>query len=138
MSELRAAREADIPRLMEIRAAVRENRLTSMTIGPDDYRPYVENARCWVAEADGTVQGFAALDAEAALIWALFVDPEAEGHGLGRALLARLIAEARARGLPALSLETEAGTRAEAFYRRAGWAVAGSDGKGSVLMILKL
>lgn len=128
MAELRAARAADIPRLMEIRAAVRENRLVSMAIGPDDYRPYVEDARCWAAEAGGAVQAFAALDAAAASIWALFVDPGAEGHGLGSALLVRLIAEARARGLPALTLETDAGTRAEAFYRRVGFTETARNG----------
>ena len=128
MRELRAARDADISRLMEIRAAVRENRLVSMIIGPDDYRPYVEDAPCWVAEAGGTVMAFAALDAETASIWALFVDPEAERSGLGGALLARLIAEALARGLPALALETDAGTRAEAFYRRAGFTETARNG----------
>lgn len=128
MPELRPARAADIQRLMEIRAAVRENRLVSMAIGPDDYRPYIEDVRCWVAEADGCVQAFAALNADNASIWALFVDPAAEGSGLGSALLARLIAEARARGLPALALETDAGTRAEAFYLRAGFTEARREG----------
>ena len=113
---------------MEIRAGVRENRLVSLNIGPDEYRPYVADARCWVAEAGGAIQGFAALDADAASIWALFVDPAHEGRGLGRLLLDRLIAEARARGLPALSLETDAATRAESFYRKAGWEVVGRDG----------
>jgi len=120
---IRAARPSDIPRLMEIRAAVRENRLQTLAIGPDDYRPYIEDSRCWVVEPGGTVQAFAALDAEAASIWALFVDPTCEGSGLGRALLEHLIAEARARGLPALALETDAGTRAEAFYLGHGFAI---------------
>jgi GNAT superfamily N-acetyltransferase len=137
MAELRAARESDIPRLMEIRAAVRENRLVSVTIGPDDYRPYIEDARCWVAEADGAVQAFAALDAATATIWALFVDPAYEGRGLASALLARLIAEARARGLHALTLETGAGTRAEAFYLRHGFNEAARDG-GTLHMTLAL
>jgi len=138
MPELRAAREADIPRLMEIRAAVRENRLERLTIGPAEYGPYVQDGRCWVWEKAGRIQGFAALDAEAASVWALFVDPEAEGAGIGRALLDRLVAEARRRGLTALKLETAAGTRAEAFYRRHDWSIAGSDGRGAVRMILTL
>ena len=128
MAELRPARAADIPRLIEIRAAVRENRLVSVTIGPDDYRPYIDDARCWVAEADGKIAAFAALDADTASIWALFVDPDCESRGLGSALLANLIAEARARGLPSLSLETEAGTRAEAFYLRHGFAITAREG----------
>jgi GNAT superfamily N-acetyltransferase len=128
MAELRPAHEADIPRLMEIRAAVRENRLVSLTIGPDDYRPYIEDARCWAWEDAGVIHGFAALDADTASIWALFVDPACEGRGIGRALLDTLVTNARALGLSALTLETGAGTRAEAFYRRYGFTiVAGGD-----------
>ena len=135
---IRPARDADIPRLMQIRAAVRENRLRSVTIGADDYRPCIADARCWVREEDGTIHGFAALDADAASVWALFVDPAAEGQGLGQALLAQLIADARSRGLTALTLETEAGTRAEAFYRAAGWTITSRDDHGSVRMALTL
>lgn len=136
-AEIRPARLADIPRLMEIRAAVRENRLVSVTIGPDAYRAYIDDARCWVAPAQAVVAGFAALDAERASLWALFVHPASEGRGLGRALLDRLLAEARARGLAALSLETEAGTRAEAFYRSHGFILAARDG-GTLRMRLAL
>ena len=121
MPELRPARATDISRLIEIRAAVRENRLERLVIGAEDYLPYVEDGRCWVAEAQGAIQGFAALDADTASIWALFVDPRLEGHGIGRLLLDIMIMDARARGLPALTLETAAGTRAESFYLKAGW-----------------
>lgn len=41
-----------------------------LTIGPVEYRLYVEDTRCRVAEADGIVQAIAALDAAAASIWA--------------------------------------------------------------------
>ena len=132
------ARAADIPRLMQIRAAVRENRLRSVTIGADDYLPYIADARCWVWEAEGAFQGFAALDADTASVWALFVDPAAEGRGIGGALLDQLITDARNRGLTALTLETEAGTRAEAFYLAAGWTIPGRDDHGSVRMTLAL
>jgi GNAT superfamily N-acetyltransferase len=138
MPELRPAREADIPRLMEIRAAVRENRLVSLTIGPADYGPYIADGRCWVRERAGRIQGFAALDAEAASVWALFVDPDAEGDGVGRALLDRLVAEARRRGLRTLTLETDAGTRAERFYLKAGWKIPRRGGKATVRMTLSL
>lgn len=124
MPELRPARVADIPRLMEIRAAVRENRLRSLVIGTEDYLPYLEAGRCWVALANGTIQGFAALDAASASIWALFVDPGAEGRGIGRALLDRLVLAARQLGLSALTLETAPDTRAEHVYLAAGWSVA--------------
>ena len=138
MAEPRAAREDDIPRLMEIRAAVRENRLRGRVIGPGEYGPYVADGRCWVWEKAGIVQGFAALDAKAASVWALFVAPDSEGSGIGRFLLDRLVAEARRRGLPALTLETAAGTRAERFYLRAGWRLAGKDRKGALKLRLPL
>ena len=134
---IREARAADIPRLIQIRAAVRENRLRRVTIGADDYLPYIADARCWVWEAEAAIQGFAALDADAASVWGLFVDPESEGQGIGRALLDQLVAEARSRGLTALTLETEAGTRAESFYRRSGFLACGS-GAGNVRMVLHL
>jgi GNAT superfamily N-acetyltransferase len=137
-SELRPARETDIRRLMEIRAAVRENRLESLTLGADDYLPYIADARCWVWDEAGIVLGFAALDAASASVWALFVMPGSEGRGIGRALLAQTVAEARSRGLPALTLETASGTRAERVYRRGGWQGAGRGAKGTLRLRLPL
>jgi len=53
----------------------------------------------------------------------LFVRPEARGRGAGAALLARLVAEARAAGYRALRLETLPGEMdaAIAMYRRSGF-----------------
>ena len=135
---MRKAEPRDIARLIEIRAAVRENRLQSRAIGAADYRPYVEDGRCWVWEEAGAVLGFAALDADAASVWALFVAPDAEGRGIGRALLDTLVAEAHARDLPALTLETMAGTRAERLYRAAGWMLSSRDADGNLTLNLSL
>ena len=136
---IRLATPGDVPRLIEIRAAVRENRLSDPhSIGPADYAPFVAAGRCWVWEVRGRVEGFAALDSEAARIWALFVAPEAEGQGGGRALLGRLVDEARPRGLAELRLGTEPGSRAETFYRAAGWRAVGEDSRGDRLMRLRL
>jgi GNAT superfamily N-acetyltransferase len=132
---IRAALPADIPRLAEIRVAVRENRLSDPgSITPADYGSYFARGHLWVAEECGAVLGFAALDAGAASVWALFVDPEAEGRGIGRLLLERLVAEARALNLPALCLSTEEGSRAERVYRAAGWTEAGRDPDGTLRM----
>ena len=51
----------------------------------------------------------------------LMVDDGARGEGIGRHLLARFEAEARARGCTSLALRTPAGSKAEAFYRHLGW-----------------
>ena len=52
-------------------------------------------------------------------------DPAARGHGVGQAVLDRIIADARAAGLSALLLETGTGSMFEAahrLYRRNGFA----------------
>jgi putative acetyltransferase len=60
----------------------------------------------------------------------MFVAPDVRGHGIGRALLARLEDEARALGLARLVLET--GTRqaeALALYRNAGFTAIPAYGE---------
>ncbi len=52
--------------------------------------------------------------------------PEARGQGVGTELLADLLSEADARGLP-LVLSVRRGNRAEGLYRRLGFAVTGED-----------
>jgi GNAT superfamily N-acetyltransferase len=125
--------------MMEIRSAVRENRLSDpSSIVAADYLRYIEAAHIWVCEAGGTVAGFGALDADAASVWALFVTPEAEGMGLGRLLLDRVCAAARAAGLPALHLTTSPGTRAERLYLAAGWQEAAREPDGWLRLRLGL
>ena len=51
----------------------------------------------------------------------LMVDETCRGEGIGRHLLARFEAEARARGCTSLALRTPAGSKAEGFYRHLGW-----------------
>lgn len=113
----------DVAAMHRVRCAVRENRLSDRgLITESSYRRYVAAGSIWVAVDDaGVVFGFAAIDAETASVWALFVDPAAEGAGIGRALHAAMLDWARGQGIGALRLETAPGTRAERFYRRAGW-----------------
>lgn len=51
----------------------------------------------------------------------LMVAEAVRGEGIGRHLLARFEAEARARGCTSLALRTPAGSKAEGFYRHLGW-----------------
>ena len=129
---IRPARFADVEAMHRIRLAVRENRLADpSSIGPEDYRCRLDTPGIsMVAESDGGVVGFAVGDAESASIWALFVDPASEGRGIGRLLHDALVAALFARGLNELRLSTDPGTRAERFYRRAGWQ-PGGETKGS-------
>lgn len=63
--------------------------------------------------------GFGALDLATGEVDALFVDPECQGGGIGRALLGALEAMARAAGVERLFLS--AALNAVPFYRRAGF-----------------
>jgi len=113
---------------MEIRAGVRENRLRDPSrVKLEDIRWYVDNPGLFVWDEDGVIVGFSAADPRNGNIFALFVDEKYEKRGIGRALLARacdVLIEAKC---PRIWLTTWPGTRAERFYRKAGWRVTGSD-----------
>jgi len=130
---IRAARAADVPAMHALRSRVAENRLTDPALVTEaSYPLYLEQGGAWVAETESGLAGFAILDVAAAGVWALFVAPEAEGMGVGRALHARLIEGATGLGLARLTLATAPGTRAERFYREAGWTRAGTTAAGEL------
>lgn len=124
---VRVAAEDDIPAMHRIRLAVRENRLTDPAlVQPDDYRFMLgPDGRGWVAEVDGRIAGFAVADLRRGNVWALFVAPEREGRGIGRRLHDGMMDWLFAAGAERVWLSTDPGTRAEAFYRAAGWVRAG-------------
>lgn len=136
---VRVATEADIPAMHRIRLAVRENRLADPSmVQPDDYLPLLgRDGRGWVAEVDGAIAGFAVADLVRRNVWALFVDPEAERHGVGRRLHDVMMDWFAAQGVERVWLSTDPGTRAEAFYRAAGWEYAG-DQRGEARYEMRL
>lgn len=130
---IRQAHRPDIASIQRIRRSVRENRLVSRVITDDDVRVMLEErGRGWVADVEGAVIGFAIGDATNGNVWALFVDPEHEGRGHGRALHDVMVAWMWDQGLETLWLTTAPGTRAERFYERAGWVRAGSTDEGEI------
>lgn len=126
-TQVRVATEADVEEMQRIRRAVRENRLADPAAVQDHHvrEMITERGRGWVAEVDGRVAGFAIGDLAGANVWALFVDPEFEGRGLGRRLHDAMMDWLFAAGLERVWLSTDPGTRAETFYRAAGWSPAG-------------
>lgn len=135
---LRRATRNDLPRIKEIRFAVKENVLIDRTSIPDEevFR-FMEDEVFWVYEENGLVLGFAAGDTRDGNIWALFVHPEYEGRGVGQALLDQCCRSLAQRGLTRLKLDTGPQTRAAAFYRRAGWRETGeTTAKGNVVFSL--
>jgi nicotinamide riboside kinase/GNAT superfamily N-acetyltransferase len=119
---LRAITRADIPALMRVRAAVKENVLRSTVLTEQHYREALEgDGHGFVVEHHGEIVGFTLGNGATGNIWALFIDPRHEGHGHGRRLLDALVAWFWAKGLSTLWLTTSPRTRAERFYREAGW-----------------
>lgn len=120
----RMATLVDIPRMMEIRLAVKENVLSNPARVP--YQMYVDYlellGRGWVCEREGEVIAFSYAAKEDASIWALFVRPDCEGLGAGKALLALAVEWLFSLGNETVTLGTAANTRADRFYQRQGWA----------------
>jgi GNAT superfamily N-acetyltransferase len=87
---------------------------------------FVDNPGIFVWEEDGKIVGFSAADPRDGSIFALFVEQAYEGRGIGRALFERACRVLIDAGCGRMWLTTEPGTRAESFYRKAGWRVTGS------------
>lgn len=136
---IRKATPSDQPRIHAIRMGVRENVLSDPSRVTDaEIAWYRDQAIFLVSEADGDIAGFTCANHQTGLIWALFVDPDHEGQGHGRALLdAALVALASA-GIVQAHLTTGAGTRAERFYRRHGWRETGRSLDENVVFVKPL
>lgn len=130
MSRLRQATRDDTPELWRVRYAVTENTLTPGRISDAELHAYLEDhGRGWVIElAPGPnlkIAGFAIGDNRTGHIWAMFVDPPLHGQGYGRQLHDVMVAWLFEQGHMRLDLGTMPASRAEAFYRRAGWQPIG-------------
>lgn len=126
--------------MQRVRGAVLENRLTTTVLTAEDYRSaIVERGRGWVAvDGEGRVVGFAVGFREDGNLWGLFLDPEHEGRGLGRRLLDSVVGWLRGEGVRRMWLRTDPGTRAEGFYRSAGWRECGLNEDGELRFELAL
>jgi GNAT superfamily N-acetyltransferase len=127
---IRRARPEDHPRVSEIRTSVTENTLRDPSrVTVADYKWFEQNPGVWVWEEDGRILGFSAADTRDGSIWALFVDPDHEGRGIGRRLFAKACEVLREAGHRTASLTTQPGSRADRFYQKAGWKVIGTSAR---------
>jgi len=136
---IRRATAADVDTLFDIRTSVRQNYLSreqmaELGITPAVLREAIETAPCaWIAELNGTAGGFAMADLKQGELFALFVRPACEGLGMGRLLLAA--AEQQLfREHENIWLVTDGGDRirANGFYLKHGWRLAGRVDEGDV------
>lgn len=132
--KIRPAKPEDMPALL---ALSREWAAEGITYG---YSPTSREAfagyRCWVAEADGEVVGYAGGEVDTARrnieiqqageryfeLEELYVYPACRGRGVGRLLLARVEEDARREGLAQLMLNAASRDHAPLlrFYLREG------------------
>lgn len=127
---IREATLDDILSMQWVRNAVKENALSHPgRVTDDDYRRYLtERGKGWVYEREGRVVGFAIADLAGQNIWALFVHPEFDRQGIGRVLHDVMLAWYFSQTSETVWLGTAPHTRAERFYRKAGWKEEGLHG----------
>lgn len=132
--KIRVAEIKDIPQIQMVRNLVTENRLSDPALVPDsDVQDYMNHrGKGWVCEINGGVVGFAIADLVDNNIWALFIHPNFERMGIGKKLHDEMLNWYFSRTDKTLWLGTAPKTRAEMFYRKAGWKEAGIHGKGEI------
>ena len=130
----REAQAADIKQIQIVRNSVTENVLSNPGfVTDDDCLEYLtRRGKGWVCEIDNQIIGFSIVDLEANNIWALFLRPEFEKKGIGRKLHQIMLDWYFEQTRSNVWLGTSPRTRAEAFYRKAGWAEVGIHGKGEI------
>lgn len=126
----REATVADIPQIQIVRHLVKENTLSDPSLVPDsDVEDYItRRGKGWVCEMDNKIVGFAIADLQDYNIWALFLDPEYEGMGIGKQLHNIMLDWYFSQTRHTVWLSTGIATRAETFYRMQGWEEIGLYG----------
>ena len=124
----------DIQQIQVVRQLVKENKLSDPALVSDkDCQEYLmQRGKGWVCEIDNAVVGFAIADLKDKNIWALFVHPNFEQQGVEKRLHDIMLAWYFNQTKETVWLGTAPGTRAERFYRKAGWREIGMHGKGEI------
>ena len=116
--KIREAKIEDIKQIQIVRNSVTENTLSNPNVVTDqDCEEFIiVRGKGWVCEIDKQIVGFAIADLKENNIWALFLDPNFEKKGIGQLLHKTMLDWYFSQ------------TRAEQFYRRAGWTEVGTHG----------
>lgn len=127
---IREAQIDDIKQIQRVRNAVKENVLSNPNLVTDqDCEEFITTrGKGWVCEIDKQIVGFAIVDLKENNIWALFLDPEFEKKGIGQLLHQKMLDWYFTQTKKTVWLGTAYKTRAEEFYRKAGWREIGTHG----------
>ena len=91
-----------------------------------------QRGKGWVCDIDNHIVGFSIVDLKDKNIWALFLKPEFERKGIGKELHKIMLDWYFEQTKSTVWLGTAPKTRAETFYRRAGWTAIGMHGDDEV------
>ncbi|MEH0154453.1 GNAT family N-acetyltransferase [Limibacter armeniacum] len=130
----REAQIGDIEQIQIVRNSVIENTLSdpSLVSDKDCIQFITQKGKGWVCEIDQQIVGFSIVDLEGHNIWALFIKPEFEKQGIGKRLHNIMLDWYFEQTRSPVWLGTSPKTRAEMFYRKAGWREVGTHGKSEV------
>ena len=131
---IREARTEDIPQIQVVRNSVKENMLSNPELVPDkDVEDYIQHrGKGWVCEEDNIIVGFAIVSIADNNVWALFIQPGYDKKGIGKKLHDEMMNWYFSQTNNTIWLSTAPGTRAESFYRKAGWKETGLYGKEEI------
>jgi GNAT superfamily N-acetyltransferase len=130
----REATTEDIKQIQVVRNAVKENTLSDPNLVTDrDCEDFInKRGKGWVCEIENRIVGFAIADLKENNIWALFIDPEFEKKGIGQTLHKLMLDWYFKQTKATVWLGTAFNTRAEKFYRKAGWMEVGLHGSKEI------
>ena len=128
--KIREANIHDIKQIQIVRNSVQENTLSDPNLVTDkDCEEFItQRGKGWVCEMDNQIVGFAFADLKENNIWALFLNPKFEGKGIGQLLHRTMLDWYFKQTKEKVWLGTAFNTRAEQFYRKAGWKEVGLHG----------
>jgi GNAT superfamily N-acetyltransferase len=124
----------DIRAIQVVRNAVKENMLSDPALVSDkDCEDYMfTRGKGWVCTIGETIVGFSIADLVDDNVWALFIHPDHEKKGIGRRLHDLMMHWYFEQGKEKAWLSTAPNSRAEGFYRQAGWKETGITKTGEV------
>ena len=131
---IKEAQTKDIDELHKIRTSVLENILPDPAmITGDDYAEFLTSrGKGWLCEIKNEIAGFAIVDLVKNNVWALFVLPSQERKGVGKKLHDTMLDWYFLQTTEKIWLGTAPATRAEKFYRKAGWEEVGTRPNGEI------
>lgn len=145
---VRPALAADAANCIALRGATRDNAISaqdleSMGITVESWGQATADGAIigFVAENESSLLGFCFGDIESGEILVLAVAAQADGCGLGRALLFRVVDQLGQLGHKRLFLgcSTDPAARSHGFYRHLGWTPTGKlDGNDDEILELRL